>query len=227
MIILVGLFWEKIFYFVIELCNQSSRTPQRGWRWKEENINYFLSYLNKNFLKSKKMKIVKEATINGQVVTYDELKTAMEAKGVKAAKFVDRDPATLPTSGEFVDYEPVDEGQATAHYRMIAKDAKGTEHRISVSRLQAYGLIKKTDDAVCPLIAIRKSQKGNLYIGGESINPEIPSDQAKAILSLIGQKFKAKKVTLFSLPYGENFESKEIAHQNVTTSTAYEVKFAE
>lgn len=172
------------------------------------------------------MKIAKEATINGQVVTYDELKAAMEAHGIKADKFVDREPANLPAKGEFIRFEPAGEGDF-AHYRMVAKDEKGNEHNISISRLQAYGLEKKKDTDVLTLGNIAKSQKGNFYISGVTINPEIPSDPAKCALSLVGQKFTAKKLTLFALPFGQKFESKEQAIENASVSAAFKVAFVE
>lgn len=172
------------------------------------------------------MKIRKELEVGGVMVTYDELKAQMESHGVKATKFVDREPASLPSVGTFDRFEPAGEGEF-AHYRMIAKDNKGAEHIVSISRLQAYGLIKKTDTSELPVNAIRKSTKGNFYISGDTLNPEIPSDQAKAALSLVGQKFKAKKVTLFSLPFGVAFESKEQAATEVGTMSAFELKFEE
>jgi len=172
------------------------------------------------------MKIVKEIEIGGVMVTYDQLKTEMEKHGVKASKFVDREPASLPSVGTFDRFEPAGKGEF-AHYRMIAKDAKGAEHIVSISRLQAYGLIKTKPESELPVNAIRKSTKGNFYISGDTVNPEIPSDQAKAALSLVGQKFKAKRITLFSLPFGVTFESKEQAASEVGTMSAFELTFVD
>lgn len=172
------------------------------------------------------MKIVKEATINGEVITYDALKKAMELHGLKETKFVDREAASVPTKGSFVRYEPAGEGDF-AHYRMIALDDKGNEHAVSIGRLQAFGTVKKDENSELPLSAIRKSQRGNFYIGGELVNPEIPSDQAKACLSLVGQKFTAKKLNLFSLPFGQVFESKEQAATEVNTMAAFKLTFVD
>jgi len=172
------------------------------------------------------MKIQKSVTINGKELSYDELKAEMISAGINEKKFVDREPSNLPQAGTFTGAEVSGEGDFV-HYRMTAKDAKDNDYRISLSRLQAYGLIKPSDSAICPISAIRKSTAGNFYIGGESLNPEIPTDQAKAILALTGKKFSAVKKVHYSLPFGTKWENKETALENVGVTNVFKVTVVE
>ena len=168
------------------------------------------------------MKIQKSVTVDGVELTYDELKSQMISDGINEKKFVDREPSNLPQSGTFTGFEKSGEGDFV-HYRMTAKDVKDNDYKISLSRLQAYGLIKPSETAVCPIGAIRKSTAGNFYIGGESLNPEIPTDQAKAILALTGKKLTAVKKTHFALPFGVKYEDKETALENVGVTNVFKV----
>lgn len=160
-------------------------------------------------------------------LTYDELKQQMLDNGIAEKKFVEREPSNLPKVGTFDRFEPAgektDEGDFR-HYRMVAIDAKGKEYKISLSRLQAYGLIKSKADQTLKPENLKVSAKNTLYIAGETINPEISSDQAKAIMELVGKSFKAVKTEIFTLPFGVSYETKEEAIENAGVSNVFKVE---
>lgn len=179
-----------------------------------------------NNLINKKMGTEKTVKFGEVELTYSELKEQMISNGINEKKFVDREPSNLPKVGTFTAFEAAgektDEGDFR-HYRMIATDAKGKEYKISLSRLQSYGLLKSANQTL-KVENLKLSAKNTLYIAGESINPEIPSDQAKAIMELTGRSFKAVKSEIFSLPFGVSYESKEEAIENSGVSTVFKVE---
>lgn len=160
-----------------------------------------------------------------EVTTYEELKKAAIEAGINENKFIDRAPANMPTNGEFVDFE-IDKNKENPefnHLRMIVKDNKGKESKISVGRLLAWGKEKKGEQ-VLTIGDIRESQKGKFYIQGETINPELSTDQAKTVLELIGKKFRSKKIELFNLPFEQDkINSKEDAINAAGTTNAFKV----
>ena len=82
------------------------------------------------------MKIVKELEINGKTVTYEQLKSEMEKHGVKATKFVDREPASLPTSGTFDRFEPAGRWKANNHHDSVA--GADAEQGLSPSEAECF-----------------------------------------------------------------------------------------
>lgn len=158
---------------------------------------------------------------------YKRVEAAALKAGIKQSRLDSNIETTyLPPVGKFVDFKTANDGEPTAHIRLVTDSG----HSISVGTLRALAFNGTKDEAPFRQVEKESVIKGGYVLTGTSkVNPHLKGNMIEVIEELVGHPFTAKKIERVTIDMKSEkgviipFASEAEARKALRVKTYYEV----
>lgn len=166
-------------------------------------------------------------TENMRKLTPEKRMIEMNKRGIKVNNVDgDTEPSFLPETFEIVDIKDVDytiNDEIRTSLRLVVKDQNNVLSTCSKGRCSGLFLEMNEAKQFPSPAEIGKDKNGNITLFGKERLSVLPLNPIY-FYDLIGKKYTAKKVTVFTVPFGTKFKSKNEALELVAVSSAYKIQ---